>query len=196
LQINRGKSRIAGNLDKFNSAKDYYSTLGASEQASRRDIERLYKRLARKHHPDRGGVEDKMKSLNEAYRVLRDPMTREAYDSQRRRPAKDAAIRTTPAAQEVGIYGQLLSSILCTALGLMLLFLWRFNGLWFLWPLAILAIGVVMFGILMAHSAMTNARASLRASHPARRFRAAQEICFWSIVCAGVYGVYLILTAI
>ena len=81
-------------------------------------------------------------------------------------------------------------------LGLMLLFLVRFNGLWFLWPLSILALGVVLFGVIMAHSAMTNARASFAASHPVRRLRAIQEIVFWSIICGGVYGVYLIMTTI
>ena len=81
-------------------------------------------------------------------------------------------------------------------LGLMLLFLVHFNGLWFLWPLSILATGVVLFGVFIAHSAMTNARDSFAAQHPVRRFRALQEIAFWSLVFAGVYGVYLILTAI
>jgi hypothetical protein len=81
-------------------------------------------------------------------------------------------------------------------LGLMLLLLVRFNGLWFLWPLSILAMGVVLFGVIMAHAAMTNARESFAEQHPARRFRAAQEIAFWSLVGAGGYGVYLVLTAI
>ena len=35
--------------------KDYYSILGAGETASPDEIERLYKRLAKRHHPDRGG---------------------------------------------------------------------------------------------------------------------------------------------
>ena len=197
LQIGGGKTRITNTLDSFDAAKDYYAILGASRNASRREIERLYKRLARRHHPDRGGVEDEMKRLNEAYGVLRNEATREAYDSQRQHPnSKNVVIQTAPAVQEVGIYGQALSSLLCMMLGLMLLFLWRFNGLWFLWPLAILAIGVTFFGVLMAHSTMTNARDSLRASHPGRRFRTAQEIVFWSIVCGGGYGVYLILTTI
>jgi len=98
--------------------------------------------------------------------------------------------------REVGIYGQLLSSLLCLVLGFMLLLLVHFNGLWFLWPLSILSLGVILFGVLMAHSAMTSARASLRRSHPARRFRAAQEIIFWSAVCGAGYGVYLVLTMI
>jgi len=79
---------------------------------------------------------------------------------------------------------------------LMLLFLVRFNGLWFLWPLSILATGVILFGVIMAHSAMTNARRSFAVQHPVQRFRAVQEVAFWSLICAGGYGVYLVLTAI
>src|SRR6266581_4110193 len=131
LQIAQRETRIAKILDRFDAAKDYYAILGASKTASRRDIERLYKRLARKHHPDRGGVEAEMKSLNEAYRVLHDDIAREQYDSQRLRPgSSNVIIQSAPAAREVGVYGQLLSSMLCVTSGLMLLILWRFNGLW------------------------------------------------------------------
>jgi len=182
-------------LDQFDINKDYYAIVGAREDDSAREIERLYKREAHKRHPDRGGTEEGMKALNEAYRVLRDEQTRRHYDSERRRPAKpDSAIRGVPVAREVGVYGQLLSALLCLALGLMLLLLVRSNGLWFLWPLSILARGVIMFGILIAHSAMSNARESLAASHPIRRFWVAQEIAFWSLVCSSGYGIYLILT--
>lgn len=183
------------NLDRLN--KNYYEVLGASESASPREIERLYKRLAHRHHPDRGGTEEKMKTLNEAYQVLHDESKRRQYDSVRTQPVtKTAAIHVTPAVRDVGVYGQLLSALLCMLLGLMLLFLVRFNGLWFLWPLSILAAGVVLFGVVMAHSAMTNARESFAAKHPVQRFRAVQEIAFWLVICAGAYGVYLILTTI
>ena len=184
-------------MDRFDAKRDYYAILGASESASPREIERLYKRLAHQRHPDRGGAEEDMKTLNEAYQVLHDQVARDAYDSQRRRPAvKITPIHATPAVREVGVYGQLLSALLCMLLGLMLLLLVRFNGLSFLWPLSILALGVVIFGVIIAHSAMTNARASFAASHPVRRLRAIQEIAFWSIICGGAYGVYLILTTI
>jgi curved DNA-binding protein CbpA len=184
-------------LDQFNANKDYYEILGAGEAASPREIERLYKRLAHQRHPDRGGTEDDMKALNEAYQVLHDETRRKEYDSHRRRPSlTPAPIQVTPTAHDVGVYGQLLSALLCGLVGLMLLFLVHFNGLWFLWPLSILAAGVVLFGVIMAHSAMTNARKSFAAQHPARRFRAAQEIAFWSLICAGGYGVYLVLTII
>ncbi len=197
MQIHVDESRIAGHLDPFDSKKDYYSVLGARQQASRREIESLYRRLARKRHPDRGGNEEDMKALNEAYRVLHDEEARSKYDLQRERPIADApAIYVQPAVREVGFSGQLLSALLCLVLGLMLLLLVRFNGLWFLWPLSILALGVILFGVLMAHAAMTSARASLKSSHPARRFRAAQEIIFWSAVGGAGYGVYLILSMI
>ena len=138
-----------------------------------------------------------MKALNEAYRVLHDDEARKEYDAQQpaaRRASVAAA--SAPAAQEVGVYGQSLSAMLCILLGFMFLLLVRFNGLWFLWPLGILALGVMLFGVLMAHTTITHARNSLRASHPARRFRVAQELMFWSVVVTAGYGLYLVLTAI
>lgn len=176
---------------------DYYEVLGAVEDSSPREIDRLYRQQAHKRHPDRGGSEEEMKTLNEAYEVLHNENSRREYDSNRRRPVTSSTgAQTAPAAREVGVYGQLLSASLCLMLGLMLLLLVRFNGLWFLWPLSILAMGVVLFGVIMAHSAMTNARESLATSHPVRRFRAAQEIIFWFVVGCGGYGVYIILTSI
>lgn len=184
-------------MDRFNTSRDYYEVLGASEDASPRDIEHLYKRLAHQRHPDRGGTEDDMKALNEAYQVLHDEAKRKEYDSQRSSPVtQPAAIHVTPAVRDVGVYGQVMSALLCMLMGLMFLFLVHFNGLWFLWPLSILAMGVVLFGVIIAHSAMTNARESFAAQHPARRFRVVQEIAFWSLIGVGGYGVYLVLTTI
>lgn len=184
-------------MTQFDPKKNYYEVLGAAETASRRDLELLYRRLAQQRHPDRGGSEDEMKALNEAYQVLHDDLVRSDYDKQRRRPVTaQPTIKTAPAALEVGAYGQALNSLLCLGGGLILLLLVRFNGLWFLWPLAILAFGVLLFGVLLAHSAVSSARDSLPASHPARRFRAVQELAFWTIVVGAVYGLYLILTAV
>src|SRR2546423_13660616 len=179
----------------LNRVPDYYAILGASEDASPREIERLYKRQAHQRHPDRGGAEGDMKALNESYSVLHDETARKQYDARRRDPAT-TAVQSAPAAREVGFYGQLLSALMCLALGLLLLLLVHFNGLWFLWPLSILAAGVILFGVMIAHSAMTNARESLGASHPVRRFRVAQEVAFWLVVAGGGYGVYLILTTV
>jgi DnaJ domain len=176
---------------------DYYEILGAREDASPHEIERLYKRQARERHPDRGGAEDDMKALNEAYSVLHDVNARRAYDHARRKPR--SAPRETysaSAAREVGVYGQLLSALLAISLGLMLLLLVRFNGLWFLWPLSILALGVIVFGIMLLHSAIRNARRLLPRNHLMRRFTAIQEIAFWAAIIGAGVGLYLVMDSI
>ena len=185
-----------GKMNAFDSTRDYYEVLGAEETSSRAEIERLYKHKAVQHHPDRGGSEDDMKALNEAYQVLHDDAARDAYDAKRLRPrAIVAATDFSPPARDVGVYGLSLSALLCLVVGLFLLFLVRFQWIWFLWPLAILAVFVIVFGIFMAHAALSALRNSVAKGHPARRFRIAQEAAFWSAVCAGAYGVYLILDA-
>jgi len=185
-------------LDRRHTQQDYYAIIGASEDASQQDIDRCYKRQAHRRDPDRGGSEEDMKTLNQAYEILRDHDKRKAYDAQRAKPTIRRPEHRTAAspARDVGVYGQMLSAVLCLALGLMLLFLVRFNGLFFLWPLGILAVCVIAFGVLIAHSAMTNAREALAASHPARRFRHTQEVMFWLVVGGAAYAVYVILTGL
>ena len=74
-------------MSQFQRSRDYYEILGASEQATLRELEQLYKRMAGRLHPDKGGNEEDMKSLNEAYRVLKDPLARKEYDASRVRPS-------------------------------------------------------------------------------------------------------------
>ena len=59
---------------------DHYSTLGVDRSASPEDIKAAFKKLAMKHHPDRGGDAGKFQELNEAYSVLSDPEKRMMYD--------------------------------------------------------------------------------------------------------------------
>ena len=174
--------------------KDYYSILGADEEASPSDIERLYKRLAVRHHPDRGGDEEEMKSLNEAYGVLRDEAARQAYDVERRRPAERYAAppHTSPPAQVDVFTGQWLGAILFIASGLALVLLVRFQWIWFLWPLAILAVFLIFAGVLMAHAAMQRLGDGRKVSR--RWFGVTLEIGFWAAVAGGGYGIYLVLS--
>jgi hypothetical protein len=183
-------------MSQFDSHKDYYDILGANERTSPRDLERLYKRMAARRHPDRGGSEEEMKSLNEAYSVLRNKETRREYDAQRMKPAVSFVPVSAPAAADVGLLGQGLSAFFCTLIGLFLLFLVRFQGIWFLWPLGILAVVVILFGIMMARSAMRALNASLPVSNPLRRYTRVQEAIFWGVVIGSGYGVYLLLTAV
>ena len=101
-------------MSEFSSNTDYYRILGAHEGDSRRELERHYKRLAARWHPDKGGSEEEMKSLNEAYRVLRNEETRRQYDAQRRvaLPREFVPV-SSPPAQDIGVLGHGLSALLC-----------------------------------------------------------------------------------
>ena len=181
-------------MSQADSRKDYYGVLGVDEEAPRCEIDRQYKRQAARHHPDLGGSEEQMKSLNEAYAVLKDQATRRAYDAGRKRPPAVSAVPVSaPAAQDVGVFGHCLSAFLCLIIGLFLLLLVRFQWIWFLWPLAILSLFVIAFGILMARSAMVAVNSSLPVTSRLRRHTRLQEIAFWTIVGSGAYAVYLVL---
>jgi len=65
------------------AAEDYYRLLGVSRSADAKEIQRAYRRLARKYHPDvnkEAGAEDRFKQISEAYHVLADPESRAQYD--------------------------------------------------------------------------------------------------------------------
>jgi len=184
-------------MSQFEAKRDYYDILGADARTSGRDLERLYKRMAARCHPDKGGSEEEMKSLNEAYRVLRNKETRRVYDAQRIRRSQVALTpNASPTAQDIGLFGHGLSALLCLIAGLFVLFLVRIQWLFFLWPLLILAVLVILFGIVMARNAMRAMNASLPLSNPFRRYTRLQEALFWIAVVGSGYGVYLLLTAI
>lgn len=48
-----------------------YRILGISPSATWDEIERAYRRKAKVHHPDRGGDEDTMRAVNEAFTILK-----------------------------------------------------------------------------------------------------------------------------
>jgi len=76
----------------------HYRTLGVGPDASAVQIRDAYRRLARRHHPDRDrdGAAT-MTAINEAYRVLGDPGRRAVYDAGRRGSAVPPSPRTTTA---------------------------------------------------------------------------------------------------
>ncbi|MFX1275605.1 MAG: DnaJ C-terminal domain-containing protein [Promethearchaeota archaeon] len=65
-------------------AKDYYEILGLDKNASKDEIKRAFRKLARKYHPDVNPDEpktgEKFKEINEAYSILSDDKKREMYD--------------------------------------------------------------------------------------------------------------------
>jgi molecular chaperone DnaJ len=73
-------------VESMPPSKDYYKTLGVPKGASKDEIKRAFRRLAKQYHPDmqRGdkkAAEEKFKQISEAYEVLMDEEKRSRYDS-------------------------------------------------------------------------------------------------------------------
>jgi len=66
-------------------ADDYYQTLGVARTASREEIQKAYRQLARKYHPDFNqndpkGAKEKFQKVQEAFDILGNPEKRQVYD--------------------------------------------------------------------------------------------------------------------
>ncbi len=66
-------------------AQDYYKILGVDKTASADEIKKAYRKLALKYHPDKTqgdkALEDKFKTISEAYAVLSDSEKKKQYDT-------------------------------------------------------------------------------------------------------------------
>jgi curved DNA-binding protein len=63
--------------------EDYYEVLGVDRDASKKELQKAFRKLAKKYHPDvskEDDAEEKFKKVNEAYEVLKDPEARQKYD--------------------------------------------------------------------------------------------------------------------
>lgn len=65
-------------------SKDYYKTLGVSKGASAEEIQKAYRNLARKYHPDLNPddktAKQKFQDVQQAYETLNDPKKKQMYD--------------------------------------------------------------------------------------------------------------------
>ncbi len=61
---------------------DHYEILQISPNAEQETVQRVYRMLAHRYHPDNkeSGSEERFKEVREAYRVLSDPTLRAEYD--------------------------------------------------------------------------------------------------------------------
>jgi curved DNA-binding protein len=76
----KGQVRLGGNDLEY---RDYYATLGLQKGATPDEIQKAYRKLARKYHPDINKdpeAENRFKEINEAHEVLKDPDKRSKYD--------------------------------------------------------------------------------------------------------------------
>ncbi len=68
--------------------KDFYKILGVAEDASEKDIQKSYRKLARKYHPDANPndatAEERFKEISEAYEVIGSEESRNEYDQFRK----------------------------------------------------------------------------------------------------------------
>ncbi|KAG6865364.1 hypothetical protein C0993_008137 [Termitomyces sp. T159_Od127] len=76
----RAELRRAEAALKRSRAKDYYKILGVPRDAGEAEVKKAYRRESLKHHPDKGGDEERFKLVAEAYAVLSDARRRERYD--------------------------------------------------------------------------------------------------------------------
>jgi len=59
---------------------DHYTKLGVNRGASPEEIKSAYRKMAAKHHPDRGGDTASFQDIQAAYETLSDPSKRAQYD--------------------------------------------------------------------------------------------------------------------
>jgi DnaJ-class molecular chaperone len=68
-------------LTIFYDMKDHYQTLGVDRKADAAEIKKAYRKLASKHHPDKGGDKTVFQEIQAAYDTLSDDKKRAMYDN-------------------------------------------------------------------------------------------------------------------
>jgi membrane protein involved in colicin uptake len=69
-----------------NDESGYYATLGVNSNATDTEIKKAFHKLALKHHPDKGGDQEKFKRIKEAHEILSDPVKKKEYDNSKSPP--------------------------------------------------------------------------------------------------------------
>jgi len=61
-------------------SSDLYKILGVDQSATKNDLTKAYRTLAKEHHPDKGGDPEKFKEISHAHDILSDSEKRSIYD--------------------------------------------------------------------------------------------------------------------
>lgn len=70
-------------------SRDYYEVLGVSKEATKHEIHKAFRQLAKKYHPDKNkdkGAQDEFIKIFKAYETLSDEKKRNEYDQRSRTP--------------------------------------------------------------------------------------------------------------
>ena len=87
--VDSGRRRSSDTSNGFFMAEDYYKVLGIARSANPDEIQKAYRKLARKYHPDllndkgdkeKAAAKQKFQQVQHAYDVLSDPEKRGMYD--------------------------------------------------------------------------------------------------------------------
>jgi len=88
--------------------RTYYETLEIEENVTTVEIKKQYHRLVRKYHPDiahdADSAHEAFIKINEAYKTLRDPIMRKAYDFGLREKREQNGFQTNNSTQTTNIY--------------------------------------------------------------------------------------------
>lgn len=80
MEDSQAQSNIRSSLVAAFGNADLYAILGVESAASADEIKKAYRKLALKHHPDRGGTKEKFQALSIVYSILSDEEKRKVYD--------------------------------------------------------------------------------------------------------------------
>jgi hypothetical protein len=197
-------------MAQFNTRKDYYKILRVDEDATEEEINKTYRQEASKRHPDRGGNEEDMKSLNEAYSVLGNKSSRKEYDIERgiraARKDRDETFReTTPsfdfesvAARSSDTFGLGVAALICLGFGIPILLLIETQWVFFLWPLRIIAVGIILIGIYLARATFRQKQHDMMAGRAGLTWAQSigGEIVFWLFVALTITMFYMFMEAV